>query len=146
MKYNTLIHNIGCPDNIPTKLFLFAVSRIRMMDETAVADPHLYDRIRRERGIDFSKGLVAAFSASEFTQYLYVHNGSYLSNVPSPKDIIHNCVVTLPSSDGTYLAGSISVITATYYDEKSDMIFIKFNEEDVIIRELYVLKESYSIL
>ena len=151
-KGNALIHAIGHPNIMATRLLLFALSKIRMMDGTNVPDQKLYDRIRRERGIDFGKGLVAAFSSYEFRQYLPGRNGNFknamlfLANVPSPKDLIHNWVVNLPSSDGTYVAGAVAVITATYYDEKSDMIFIKFNEEDAIKKELYALTERYTLL
>ena len=148
------INSIGNPSLLSLKVFLMGLIKLedRDIESTGLLDKTMYKRIEQQTGTDYSKGLVAQIRNDELRRIMNNKSGSYYSavekllspNTTDPNTLRNNLVFMAPDDSG--MLGYTELITGCCYDKDSGCMFIKFNGEESVRRELLNLKKNYSLL
>ena len=151
-KSNRIIQALGNPSLLAEKVFLLSLVKVEDRDNTSVSvlNKEKYKRILNATGTDFSKGLVAEMSNIELRNLTNTSSGSYYNNIkallnPSKTDpgtLRNNLVFMAPDKDGVF--GYTEFITGVAYD--NGVMYIKFNSEESIRREILNLKDNFALL
>ncbi len=151
-KSNKFIQALGSPSLLSEKILLMSLLKVeeRTGENLSEKDRQRYDRISIATGTDFSKGLVAEISNQELRYLSQNKSGSFYDSVrallnPSktnPKTLRNNLVFLAPDDSG--ILGYTELITGSAYE--NGIMYIKFNPEDNIRKEILDLKDNYSLL
>lgn len=148
---NNLIQSLGKTTLLSNKVFLTALQKIENREGVSPKLRDYYKKLEAVSGADFTQGLIAEFSNAELRKIMGTNSGSYYTNIAelmdpqNEKSLIKQWVILVKDSEsGIY--GSTAVITSTVYDDKEGKMFIKFSSEKKIKKELYNLKNNYTLL
>ncbi len=151
-KSNKLIQALGNPSLLAEKVLLLSLVKVEDRDTNTVSilDKEKYQRVLTATGTDFSKGLVAEITNNEMRGLTNANSGSYYSTVQTlfstdktdKKSLRNNLVFMTQNDDG--IMGYTELITGAAYD--NGVMYIKFNSEETVKREVLNLKDNYTLL
>lgn len=150
-KSNNLIQSLGKTTLLSNKVLLTSLLKIEERNGVPDSEKEYYNRLEKASGTDFTHGLVAEFKNSDLRNVMGNKSGSYYANITelmdptNEKSLRHQWIIMVKNpEDGLY--GATDVITSTLYDEKNGKLYIKFSNETKIKKELYELKNNYTLL
>lgn len=150
-KSNNLIQSLGKTTLLSNKVLLTSLLKIEERNGVPDSEKEYYRRLEKASGTDFTQGLVAEFKNSDLRNVMGNKSGSYYANImelmdpTNEKSLRHQWIIMVKNpEDGLY--GSTDVITSTLYDDKNGKLYIKFSNEPKIKKELYELKNNYTLL
>ena len=155
-KSNKLIDSMGSPSLVASKIFLIALHKVRNKDKvtTDIQEVEKYKRLQVLSGTDFSKGHVSEIPISDLKALnMNTRSGSFYSAIQvllsndktDPRTLRNNLVLMIPEGNSGVM-GYTEVITGAIYDKQTSTMYIKFNSEENIVREIYNLKSGYALL
>ncbi len=151
-KSNKLIQALGNPSLLAEKVLLLSLVNVEDRDANTVSilDKERYQRVLTATGTDFSKGLVAEITNNEMRGLTNSNSGSYystiqtlFSNDKTDARSLRNNLVFMAKNDAGIL-GYTELITGAAYDNGT--MYIKFNSEEAVKREVLNLKDNYTLL
>ncbi len=148
-KSNLIINAIGHPSATAQKVFNMALRYIDIDRQYSPAELSYFKDIEKKSGVDFSSGIVSSFSQSEFLRLIPGRNNAW----PETRDYLfrrdgglaQEYIVSIPDSTGSYSTGFNALITGAYYDNDTHKIYIKFQDSEVMRKELTTLS-NYTML
>ena len=151
-KSNRLIQALGNPSLLAEKVLLLSLIKVEDRDDipVTIVDKERYSRIQSVTGTDFSKGLVAEVSNAELRRLSNSRSGSYYDSIktllnPSktdPRTLRNNLVFMAPDENG--VLGYTELITSAAYHDGT--MYVKFNPEESVKKEIVNLKNNYALL
>lgn len=142
-KSNLIINAIGHPSVTAQKIFNMALKYIDIDRKLSPAELRYFKEIELKSGVDFSSGIVSNFNQSDFLRLIPGRNNAWVETrdrlFSRDKGLVTEYTVSIPDETGSYSTGITPLITGAYYDDNLKKIYIKFQDSEVMRKELTTL-------
>ncbi len=131
-KSNMIINAIGKPQATSQKLMNMALSCVEIDPSHTPEEKNKLKEIQHRTKVDFSTGIVASFKQEDFTKLIPGRNNHWEETrdvLCSKSGLIHEYTMNIMGNDGKY-TGAVALITGTYFDPDTKMIYVKFQDSD----------------
>lgn len=141
-KSNLIINAIGHPSAMAQKIFNMALRYIDIDKKHNPVQLEKLKEIEHRTGVDFSTGIVSKFKQADFLRLIpgrstrWYEIRSYMFS--KDKGLATEYIVSIPNSKGVS-TGFNALITGAYYDEDTRDIYIKFQDSEIMRKELTTL-------
>lgn len=150
-KANSLIDSIGKISLMSEKVMLAALLNVQERNGAPESEAKYYQTLLNDTGVDYSIGLVAELTNSELRRMMDSKSGSYYTTIKKLMDPKHpdslkqqwGIMIKKPET-GRY--GYTEILSACIYDSNNGRMFIKFSSEVGVKKQVFNLKENYTLL
>lgn len=144
-KSNLIINAIGKPSATSQKLMNMALSCVTIDPPHSPEELQVYKNIEGITKVDYSTGIVSVFKQADFLKLLPGRNGSWKRTrdylCSSKTGLIQEFTMNIMGKDGKY-SGATALITGTYFDPDTKMIYVKFQDSEEMRNILTDLKNT----
>lgn len=149
---NSLIMRKGRTTLLSAKVMLFALLNVENRNDKnyTLKEVQYYDQLKKDTGVDYSKGIVSEIKVSDLRKLLKKEkSGSFYSSLKElfsidpyeSKSLRNSWAIMLPNPNSGVL-GYAEVVTACHYKISDGRLFIKFNNEQIIKDQIFKGKEK----